>query len=79
MLITWIVFYIAVSLFYKWILSWGGAHRIEGWLSVAAIGWFALDWSAEKIRLFALIMWIIFTVIFIIGLFNPAIRQEYFM
>lgn len=79
MLITWIVFYIAVSLFYKWILSWGGAQRVEGWLSLIAIGWFALDWSAEQIRLFALIMWLIFTVVFVVGLFNPAFRQEYFM
>lgn len=79
MLITWIVYYILTSLVYKWIISWGGAERIEGWLSFVIIGWFSLDWKAEQIKLFILIMWAFFTLIFIYGLFNPRFRHEYFI
>ncbi len=78
-MITWIVFYLVTSLLYKWLISWGGAARVEGWLSFIVIGWFALDWNAEQIKLFILIVWFFFTIIFIYGLFDSRFRDEYFL
>lgn len=77
-MIFWIAMYLLSSLFYKWILSWGGAKTIEGWKSFFLIGWFSLDWNSEQIRLYALISWLVTTVIFIIGCFNSQFREEYF-
>lgn len=77
-MIFWIAMYLLSSLFYKWVLSWGGAKTIEGWKSFFLIGWFALDWNSEQIRLYALIGWLVTTVIFIIGCFNSQFREEYF-
>lgn len=77
-MIFWIAMYLLSSLFYKWVLSWGGAKTIEGWKSLFLIGWFALDWNSEQIRLYALIGWLVTTVIFIIGCFNSQFREEYF-
>ena len=79
MLLVWIAYYLLISVFSRWIISWGGASRVEGWLSFIVIGWFALDWRAEQIRLFVLLMWIVSTFVFIYGLFNPAFRVEYFL
>lgn len=77
-MIFWIAMYLLSSLFYKWVLSWGGAKTIEGWKSFFLIGWFALDWNSEQIRLYALIGWLVTTGIFIIGCFNSQFREEYF-
>ena len=77
-MIFWIAMYLLSSLFYKWVLSWGGAKTIEGWKSFFLIGWFALDWNSEQIRLYALIGWLVTTVIFINGCFNSQFRAEYF-
>lgn len=77
-MLKWILCYILMSLFNFWVISWGGAKKIEGWLSFFAIGWFALDWKAEQIRLFVLISWFFLTLTFIYGLFNEAFRTEYF-
>lgn len=79
MLITWIIYFVIISIFYKWLISWGGAERIEGWLSFIVIGWFALDWKAEQIKFFTIIMWLFFTMIFLYGLFNPRFRYDYFI
>ena len=38
------------------------------------IGWFSLDWTAEQIRLYVLIIWIIETIWFVVGLFQPSLR-----
>ncbi|TGP42984.1 hypothetical protein EN873_44890 [bacterium M00.F.Ca.ET.230.01.1.1] len=77
MLLSWFILYLLLSLFFKWIISWGGAKKIEGWKSFFLIGWFSLDWNSEQIRLYSLISWFIFTILFLIGCFNPKIRSEY--
>lgn len=51
----YITLYAVTSLFLKWIISWGGAKWIEGWRSFFLIDWFALDWTAEQIRFYALL------------------------
>jgi hypothetical protein len=73
-LTLWILFYLTSMLFWLWILRWGGAEWLEGWKAWAAIGWFAGHWQAEQIRLYALLLLIVETVGFVVGLFVPAIR-----
>lgn len=54
--------YALYSLWCKWLLSWGGADKIEGWLAALLIGGRAWGWDAEQIRLYALCSWVAYTV-----------------
>ncbi|WP_121974791.1 hypothetical protein [Acinetobacter stercoris] len=73
-LIMWIAQYMLQSLFYKWVLSWGGAAWLEGWKAMFLFDWITSCWTAELIRLYALILWVIATLVFIIGVFVPDLR-----
>lgn len=73
-LMAWIIQYVLQSLFYKWILSWGGAQWLEGLKSALTLGWFTWDWNAEQIRLYVLVIWVLMSVWFVIGVFNPDLR-----
>ena len=73
-LTAWIVQFALQSLFYKWILSWGGAQWLEGIKSALTLGWMTWDWNAEQIRFYILIIWIFSSVWFIAGLLNPSLR-----
>ncbi|KPN71808.1 hypothetical protein AKG09_05155 [Neisseria sp. 83E34] len=54
--------YVLVSLYFKWLLSWGGAERIEGWLAGFLINLQSTGWDTEQIRFYALLSWIAWTV-----------------
>jgi hypothetical protein len=71
---AWIASFAATSLFWKWILSWGGAEWLEGWKAFFVIDWFAARWSAEQIRLYALLAWIVSGIWFAVGLVHPEYR-----
>lgn len=71
---VWIVLYVLNSFWWKWIISWGGAQWVEGWKSFLLIEWFALDWNAEQIRLYALCTWVLSTLWFIAGMLVPGLR-----
>lgn len=74
-LLVWILLYVVQLVFYLWLLRWGGAEWVER--RVAAIfllNIFAFYWDSEQIRLYALIMLIVATVWFVIGLFAPVVR-----
>ncbi len=73
-LLMWIGCYAAQSIFYKWVLSWGGAAWLEGWKSVFFFDFFTAFWTAEMLRLYALILWIIATFVFVVGVFVPDLR-----
>lgn len=45
-----IALYCLNSLFWKWIISWGGAQWLEGWKSIFVLEWFAWGWNAEQLR-----------------------------
>lgn len=64
-----ILIYLISSVFWKWILSWGGAKWIEGWKSFFLISWLASGWSEEQIKLYALIVWIVQTIGLILKLY----------
>jgi hypothetical protein len=73
-LTAWIASFAATSLFWKWILSWGGAEWLEGWKAFFVIDWFAARWSAEQIRFYALLAWIASGIWFAAGLVQPELR-----
>lgn len=69
-----VALYCLNSLFWKWIISWGGARWLEGWKSLVFLEWFAWGWNAEQIRLYALVAWGFSTLFFVVGLFKPEWR-----
>lgn len=73
-LTEWVGIYLLGCLFNYWVLAMGGAKWLEGWKSFFAISWSALDWSAEQIRLYVLVIWIFQTIWFVVGLVNPSVR-----
>lgn len=66
--------YLLSSLFWKWIISWGGAQWLEGWKSMLFLDWFTWSWNAEQIRLYAVVIWAFTTIFFLVGLFKPEWR-----
>lgn len=73
-LTSWIGGFVVLSLFYFWILALGGAKWVEGWKSFFIIDWFALDWTAEQIRLYVLVIWVLHGIWFVLGIFQPQLR-----
>lgn len=70
----WVLIYLAVSLMFKWIISWGGADYIKGWKSIFFLDMESSSWNEEQLRAMALFLWIAFTILFIIGLIYPEFR-----
>jgi len=71
---VWVLIYLAVSLMFKWIISWGWADRIKGWKSIFFLDMESSSWNEEQLRAMALFLWIAFTILFIIGLIYPEFR-----
>ena len=71
---VWVLIYLAVSLMFKWIISWGGAHYIKGWKSIFFLDMESSSWNEEQLRAMALFLWIAFTILFVIGLIYPEFR-----
>jgi hypothetical protein len=73
--LLWVGTFALTSLFWCWIIFWGGAEALEGTCaSLFLVHWFASRWSAEGIRIFAWGSWIISGFWFVIGLFVPEMR-----
>lgn len=70
----WVLLFIAESLYCWWIICFGGAYKIEGWKSFFLIEWFALDWNAEQIRMYMLIIWVASLIWFMLGVIKPELR-----
>ena len=71
----WIALFAASSLFWCWLLFWGGAEWLEGsFLSGLLVHFRAPHWSAEGIKLFAGLTWFLQGVWFLLGLFVPEAR-----
>ena len=71
----WLLSYALNAVFWLWILRWGGAERLEGtFTSGFLVNFLAPGWSAEGIKLFALLTLIFSTIGFVVGLFVPAAR-----
>ena len=73
----WVLGYVADLLFMLWIVRWGGARWLEGTLaSGCLISWCAPRWSADGIRAFVLLSFIVSSIWFVIGLFVPEARAS---
>ena len=70
----WCLLFILESLYCWWIIGYGGAKWIEGWKSFFLIDWFALDWNAEQIRFYVLLIWLASVIWFILGAIKPELR-----
>lgn len=73
-LVEWVIIYILSALFWLWILNWGGARWLEGWKASFMVGWFTGWWTAEQLRLYALILLVFETIWFLVGLVKPEYR-----
>lgn len=73
---AWVVSFILNPLFWLWITRWGGPERLEGtFASGCLVSIFAPGWSAGCLRLFAYIILVAGTILFITGLFQPQMRR----
>jgi len=70
----WCTLFICHSLYCWWIIGYGGARWVAGWKAWFVIDWLALDWTAEQIRMYVLIIWLASLVYFILGLWKPELR-----
>lgn len=57
-----------------WIIGYGGAKRVAGWRAFFLINWFAFDWNADQIRMYALLIWLVSLFFFMMGAINPEYR-----
>jgi len=74
-LIAWIAVHAAEGLLCLWVLRWGGAEWLEGtFTSGVLFGSFAPRWSAEGLKMAALILLVFCAVSFVAGLFVPGLR-----
>ena len=71
---VWVLIYLAVSLMFKWIISWGGADYIKGWKSIFFLDMESSSWNEGQLRAMALFLWVAFTILFVIGLIYPEFR-----
>ena len=71
----WIISYIALTIFWLWIVRWGGAEWVEGkFISGFLVHIWAVTWSAEAIKVFAWGALIINTVLFALGIIFSDFR-----
>ena len=73
-LTAWIIQFALQSLFYKRILSWGGASYIKGWKSIFFLDTESSSWNEEQVKMMTLFLWIGFSILFVIGLIYPEYR-----
>ena len=72
---AWVAVFALSSLFWCWLLFWGGADWLEGsWLAAFFVHARAMEWSADGIRAFAGLMWLCQGIWFTIGLFVREVR-----
>ncbi|GAB4211244.1 MAG: hypothetical protein OHK0012_03350 [Synechococcales cyanobacterium] len=72
---VWLAGHSLGSLFWLWILRWGGARWVTGWKAFFLVHWLAASWNEEQIRLFALIMLIGEILWCVIGIVEPGLRE----
>ncbi len=74
-LIVWITLHFGNTLFWLWVVRWGGAEWLEGTLASGfVINIFAPRWSSDGIKLFGWGILIGDIIWFLVGLFIPEAR-----
>ena len=75
-MVVWIAGYSVETLFAYWICLRGGADWLEGtFTSGFLVNFFAPRWSADGIKLFVGLSWVVATIAFVLGLFSPEVRS----
>jgi hypothetical protein len=75
-LLAWVAVFALSSLFWAWVLFWGGAERLEGsFLSHFLVHSFAPRWSTEGIKLFAALTWLLEALGLAVAVVVPAVRS----
>ena len=70
----WIILFFINSLFWKWVISWGGAELIKGWKAGLFFDWLVADLNTEQIRAYALFVWLVSGIWFLLGIFIHELR-----
>ncbi|WP_201527632.1 MULTISPECIES: hypothetical protein [Psychrobacter] len=70
----WCLLFTIHSFYCWWIIGYGGAKWVGGWKSFFLVDWIALDWNAEQIRMYVLIIWLASLIYFILGVIKPELR-----
>lgn len=74
-ILVWVLFYIFELTFWCWIVRWGGAEWLEGTLASGfLIQYLAPTWTAEGIKFFVWVYFVVATIWFIVGIFVPSLR-----
>ncbi len=73
-LVLWIILFLISSIWWKWIISWGGADQLVGLGAKITIASFADHWSEEQIKFYAVLMWVVQGMWFLLGVFVPDAR-----
>jgi hypothetical protein len=74
-LTLWIAVHALDAVFWLWVLRWGGAAWLEGtFASGFLVSIFAPRWSAEGLRMFALLMLVVCAISFLAGVLMPSLR-----
>ena len=73
-ILPWIGIYALESLFFAWLLFWGGARRLEGSWLAELVAFKGSVTSADGLKLLAWIFWVSGTCWFLAGLFVPGVR-----
>lgn len=58
------------SVFCFWVIFMDGADTIEGWKSFFLLNWFAASLTAQELKFYVGISWIVSLVILLFGLFG---------
>ena len=73
---VWFLIYLLLSLYTKWVVSWGGASFLESWTSFWNSSGYFHQTTEEQIKLATKWFWLGITVWFVIGLFIPEVRLK---
>lgn len=74
-IICWILLFIIHSLILKWILSWGGAKFINSfYVAKIFFSFLNTDLNEEQLRFYTLVIWVMITIWFVLGIFIPNLR-----
>lgn len=73
-ILSWVVKFSLNSIWWKWLISWGGAQKLEGWMTFIVSDLFVTNWTSSQIQFYSKVAWVFSSIWFILGLFFPELR-----
>lgn len=71
----WIVIFILVSLYCKWVISWGGTDYIDQMNQFLSDYFFGDDSGDEPTKSATFYFWCVCLIVFLLGIFIPEFRM----